>query len=129
LPYLPLNSPRFGGEDLGEFSSSYLAFLGKTRNPKLETATVQPLRNPAQPQSEQRHLIPAGSVLLLLPQAVWKLSQGLKGFLVFGLWDDPRAFDSRLLFNPEEQRPKGIVNIPPMTDRYISTLVSLSFRR
>jgi len=30
---------------------------------------------------------------------------------------DPRAFDSRLLFNPEEQRPKGIVNIPPMTDK------------
>jgi len=23
---------------------------------------------------------------------------------------------SPLLFNPEEQRPKGIVNIPPMTD-------------
>jgi hypothetical protein len=29
----------------------------------------------------------------------------------------PRAFDSRLLFNLEEQRPKGIVNIPPMTDK------------
>ena len=28
-----------------------------------------------------------------------------------------RAFDSQLLFNPEEQRPKGIVNIPPMTDK------------
>ena len=30
---------------------------------------------------------------------------------------DPRAFNSRLLFNLEEQRPKGIVNIPPMTDK------------
>jgi hypothetical protein len=30
---------------------------------------------------------------------------------------DPSAFDSGLLFNPEEQRPKGIVNIPPMTDK------------
>ena len=30
---------------------------------------------------------------------------------------DPRTFDSRLLFNLEEQRSKGIVNIPPVTDK------------
>lgn len=90
----------------------------------------------------------SGFGLLLVPQAVWELSQGLKDFLVFGLWDwkksetrncvgscwwtraftnptpepkissqTPRAFDSRLRFNLEEQRPKGIVNIPPMTDK------------
>jgi hypothetical protein len=30
--------------------------------------------------------------------------------------------DSRLLFNPEEQGAKGIVNIPPMTDKiYLDT--------
>jgi hypothetical protein len=42
---------------------------------------VQPLWNPAQPQSEHRQLIPAGSVLLLDPPAVWELSQGLRHFL------------------------------------------------
>ena len=31
-------------------------------------------------------------------------------------------YNSRLVFNPEEQRPKGIVNIPPMTDKiYLDT--------
>ena len=29
----------------------------------------------------------------------------------------PEAFDSQLLLNPEEQRPKGIINIPAMTDK------------
>jgi hypothetical protein len=49
----------------------------KTRNqkPKLETATEQPLWKPAQPQSEQRHLIPRDSFLLLVPQAKWEISQ------------------------------------------------------
>jgi len=45
--------------------------------PSLVTTTVQPLWNPVQPQSEQRQLIPRASFLLLVPQGVWELSQGL----------------------------------------------------
>jgi hypothetical protein len=40
----------------------------------LVTTTVQPLWEPAQPQSEQRHLIPPGSFFLLVPRAMWELS-------------------------------------------------------
>jgi hypothetical protein len=40
----------------------------ETRNPKLETATEQPLWNPAEPQTEQRQLIPPGSFFLFLPR-------------------------------------------------------------
>jgi hypothetical protein len=40
----------------------------ETRNPKLETTTIQPLWKPPQPQSEQRQLIPPDSFFLFLPR-------------------------------------------------------------
>ena len=46
----------------------------ETRNPKLETATIQPLWKPPQPQSEQRWLIPWDSFFLFLLRLSEKLS-------------------------------------------------------
>jgi hypothetical protein len=51
---------------------------------------MQPLWNPAQPQSEQRHLIPSDSFFLFVPRAMCELSQGLRRFLMFGLRDQKK---------------------------------------
>ena len=53
-----------------------LTYDPETRTPQLETATEQPLWNPATPQSEQRHLIPPASFFLLVPRTMRELSQG-----------------------------------------------------
>ena len=57
----------------------------ETRNPKLETATIQPLWKPPQPQSEQRRLIPSGSFFLFLPR--------LSGKTIFSESHSPGASD------------------------------------
>jgi hypothetical protein len=43
---------------------------------------MQPLWDPAQPQSEQRPFIPGDSFFLFLPRAMWELSQ-VSRFLIF----------------------------------------------
>jgi hypothetical protein len=64
---------------------------------------VQPLWKPAQPQSEQRQLIPRDSFFLFVQRAMWELSQGLTRSLIFGLWDR-KKLETR---NPELETAKA----------------------